>query len=190
MENSVTTVTIKPQNKRFLLIGINGSGKTTTALKLAKASGKKIIVLDDIVHPAYSDFDIITVQQLPRWKGTNCVLIIEDIEAAINAVWHNLANAFVIIEDSGRFMNSNIPSSVKTFIINHRKNNFDVAFMFHYLGEVPPYLCKVYNRMVLFKTGDNMTVKQPKWLDWHVITEKHKKVMKSSNINDCVVISR
>lgn len=188
--DTIIAPTTTPQNKRFLLIGINGSGKTTAALTLAKASGKKIVVLDDVVHPAYTGFDVITVEQLPRWKGTNCVVIIEDIQVAIDAVWDNLANAFIIIEDSARFLRSNMPQRVMVFVINHRKQNFDVAFMFHYLGEVPPYLCKIYNRMVLFKTGDNMEVKQQKWLDWHVILEKHKKVMKSKNNNDCVVISR
>lgn len=177
-------------NKLYLFIGGRGTGKTTACLKVAKASRKKNMVMDDVVHPAYNGFERISVNDVASWKGSNCIVNVTDLDEALRAIGYNQSNVFCTIEDSSRFIGSNISGAVKTFIINHRKINADIAFMFHSLKEVPPYLATNYNKMVLFKTGDNTEVNQPKWLDWKLIKAKHEKIMKSKNNNDCVVIDK
>lgn len=177
-------------NRLYLFIGGRGTGKTTACLKVAKASGKRIIILDDVVHPAYESFDRISVKDIANYKGNNCVVNINDLDVSLMDIGRYQSNIFCTIEDSSRFIGSNISKAVRTFIINHRKINADIAFMFHSLKEVPPYLATNYNKMVLFKTGDNTEVNQPKWLDWNLIKSRHQKVMKSKSYNDCVVIDK
>lgn len=178
------------KNKRYVFVGIQGSGKTTACLKVAIASKKRIMVLDDVVHEAYSSFERISQDDIATWKGQNCVVDLVNLDDALIQIGYHQANVFLIIEDSARYIESHVSNAVKTICINHRKINIDIAFMFHFLGEVPPYICKVFNRMVVFKTGDNMEVKQQKFLEWHTIVEKHKKVMKSKDANACCVIDK
>ncbi len=176
-------------NELFLIVGTLGVGKTTITLELAKATGKKIIVLDDVVHKAYSDFETITTEGLPQLKG-NCVVMMEDFDLTLEALANTQRNACVIVEDAGRYVSSNISMSVKRFIINHRKFNFDVFFMFHYLNEVPPYICKQYSKMLLFKTGDNLVKEQNKWSNWETIKKKAAIVKKHKSFNHFEIITK
>lgn len=180
-------------NEVFLFVGRKGVGKTTKALELAfamaKASNRSVIVLDDMVHPAYASFDKITQSELPNWNGTKCVCLFDDLDSVLNDLTEYKANAVVVLEDCSRFISANISQAVKAFIINHRKLNFDVFFMFHFLNDVPPYICKQYSKMLLFKTGDNTEVKQQKWANWHSIVKKLQKCLQHKSYNHCEIVS-
>ena len=175
-------------NECLLVIGRKGCGKTTIALELARVTQKKIIVFDDLVHPAYSSFDRIECNELTKPLKGNTVVFIEDLDVAIQKTVATQRNAAIIIEDSARFISSNISVSVKTLIINHRKFNFDLFFMFHSFTDVPPYLCKMYTGIVLFKVGDNLDKEQAKWSNWHKIKAVASKVNKHKSFNHSEII--
>lgn len=176
-------------NEILLFIGRKGTGKTTRAIQLAKATNKKIIVLDDLVHPAYDGFETIHESDLHKWKGKHARLMFDSLDSTLNTLSHYQTNAVIIIEDSSRYISANVSKAVTSFIINHRKFDFDVYFMFHFLNDVPPYLCKQYGKLVLFKTGDNIEVKQQKWSNWHSILKKLEKALKHKNYNHCEIVS-
>ena len=175
-------------NECLLVIGRKGCGKTTITLELAKVTGKKIITLDDLVHPAYKSFDTVDCNDLTKPLKGNTVVFIEDLDIALQKISHTQRNAAIIIEDSARFISSNISASVRTFIINHRKFNFDIFFMFHSLTDVPPYLCKNYTGIVLFKVGDNLDKEQTKWSNWQHIKSIASKVNKHKSFNHSEII--
>lgn len=168
-------------NYMVLAIGQKGVGKSSQALKMAIATGKTIIVLDDVVNSVYVGFERIKREQLPNWKGARCIVEIDDFDECLKTLSQCQRNAFIICEDSSRYISSNISLTVKTFIVNHRKFNYDVAFMFHYLGEIPPYICKQYTHMLLFKTADNLNVTQNKWMAWHIIKPKAEAARKNKS---------
>lgn len=64
-------------------------------------------------------------------------------------------NAFIIFEDAAKYISPNVSEDCKGFIIDKRKRNFDIAFMFHTLADVPPYIARNWQAMVLFKTQDD-----------------------------------
>jgi len=41
--------------------------------------------------------------------------------------------------------------------------------MFHSLSDIPPYLCKNYNTLIIFKVDDNLDVPQRKFNQWELI---------------------
>lgn len=176
-------------NKCYLCVGRKGTGKTTIAQQLAKVSGKKICVIDTDDHPSYAAYDLYQPQNLHKWKTGNIRVITSEPERVMYLVNRHCSNAFIIIEDAAKILSANVSRPVKAFIIDHRKRNFDLLLMFHFLQDVPPYVAKQYDHMVLFKTGDNMDVKQNKFANWHTISAKAKRILKNPSFNYCEKIN-
>lgn len=180
---------IKRLNKCFLFIGRRGTGKTTLARKMAKAMGRKLIIVDTDDHPSYLDIPVINLEQLKTFSGDACRVIESDIDQVFIILNHYQSNAVIICEDASKYVTANISKAVRSFLIDMRKRNFDVIMMFHFLSDVPPYLCKQYDQMVLFKTGDNIQVTQNKFANWHTIVTKLKRILKHKDYNYCETIS-
>lgn len=176
------------RNCLYLLVGRKFTGKTTIGLQMAKASGKKIIAIDTDEHPAYGDFKRYTLSNLHTWKEGNAKVVTDNPEAALVIINKCCSNAFVICEDAGKYVSANIQQDVKSFIIDHRKRNLDVIFMFHFLADVPPYVCKQYDYMVMFKTGDNLDEKQKKFANWHKIHERMMRIQAVKDMHYCEMI--
>ena len=85
MAFKIEKATRKKQKLRLLVEGLSGSGKTMSALILAKALGKKICVIDseDSSASLYEDiceFDVINMQ--PPYSPNNLIMAIEQLEKA------------------------------------------------------------------------------------------------------------
>lgn len=171
------------RNHLYLIVGRKFTGKTTVTLKMAKASGKKIVVIDTDEHPAYNDFKKVPLKELHKWESGNIKVVTEYPEAALRIINKCCSNAFVICEDAGKYVSPNIQNDVKRFIIDHRKRNIDAAFMFHFLADVPPYVCRQFDFMVMFKTGDNVDSPQSKFPNWHKIIEKQKRILANPDMH-------
>lgn len=177
------------RNLMYLIVGKKFTGKTTVTLKLAFASGKKICVIDTDEHPAYNDFKKVPLKELHKWREGNIKVITSNTEAAFTILNKCCSNAFIICEDAAKYVTSNPSLPVKSFIIDHRKRNFDTAIMFHFFGDVPPYVCKQYDYMVMFKTGDNLQKNMEKFSNWHLIQEKALRIKSNPDMHYCESIS-
>jgi hypothetical protein len=176
-------------NKKYIAVGRMGTGKTTLARQFAAASGLKICVVDTDDHPSYSDLELYNPANLDKWKKGNIRIITSDPEKVLLQLNRYCSNAFIIIEDAAKYITSNVGKDIKRFIIDTRKRNFDVVFMFHFLADVPPYLAKQYDHMLLFKVGDNLKTELKKFANWHVILEKAIRVNKHKSYNYCEKIN-
>jgi energy-coupling factor transporter ATP-binding protein EcfA2 len=184
---------IEPRlNFLILVIGKPGTGKTTVTMEIAKQlqdeTGRKIIVVDTDFHPSYSNIKQVPLHKLKTWNGSICKIVESDIDLVCDRLRKYQRNAFIMFEDASKYVEPNLTNSQKRFVIDYRKCNFDVAFMFHYLGDVPPRLCKMYNQVLLFKTEDDLTVKQPKFSNWHIISKVAQSVKQHPNFNYCEAI--
>ena len=180
-------------NKLYLFIGSQGTGKTTICREFANAflnlsAQNKIIVVDTDAHPFYNDYTVVNIDELAMCKSK--LIRCEDADDSIlfNELNTFQRNAFIIFEDAAKYISSNVSTALKRCIIDKRKRNFDLAFMFHSFSDVPPYIAKNYQAIILFKTGDNYEVKQPKFSNWHTIKEAAMKLQKDKNFNAHTVI--
>ena len=85
MAFKIEKATRKKQKLRLLVEGLSGSGKTMSALILAKTLGKKICVIDSEDNSAslyedICDFDVINMQ--PPYSPNNLIMAIEQVEKA------------------------------------------------------------------------------------------------------------
>lgn len=177
-------------NYLLLFIGTLGTGKTTSALKLARATGKKIIVIDRVRHPAYNDWETISAEGLKTWNGKECRHIYENLKDTLEILSKYQNNCCIMFEDCGPDWGGNLSRFQEYFIVDHRKYDFDLILMYHFLSEVSPYVCKQYTKIVLLKTGDDLTTKQSKWPNWFTIQKKALKLKNNKDFHACEVISR
>jgi len=164
-------------NQIIIVAGRRGSGKTTFAKKLVSCSPLKALVLDTFDHPDYRNLKQIQPDQLPRWKAGNVRLFNGDPVENCQLIFNTVHNSMVVFEDARRYIEPTIQKPIRQGIVEHRNKNVDLIFMFHNLKDVPPYLCSMYNSLVLFKTNDNMKVRQEKYSNWDEISEVHNRVM-------------
>lgn len=182
-------------NRRYLFVGDLGTGKTSVCYEFAKAfmdinNLNKTIIVDTDPHPFYNDFTTVNLDTL---KHCNDALIrCEDAneDELFTTLNKHQRNAFVVFEDAAKYISPNISKAVKTFIIDHRKRNFDVAFMFHFLSEVPPYIASCYTHLILFKTNDDAKNNYTKFPNWATIKTQMLALKKSKDHHAFKVITK
>jgi hypothetical protein len=166
-------------NKIILVVGRRGTGKTTFAKKLISVSPLKVLILDTFDHPDYRGIKSIVPDQVARWKSGNVRLYTGDPVENCQIIFDSVYNSLIVFEDARRYIEPTIQKSIRQGIVEHRNRNNDLVFMFHNLKDVPPYLCSMYNSLVLFKTNDNTKVRQDKYSNWEEIISVHERVMKN-----------
>lgn len=174
-----------------LAVGQRASGKTTSTIALAEASGKKIIVVDIDFHPRYQDWDKVDHVELKKWDGNRCLVLVdeEQIEEALKVLMKYHSNAFVILEDCQRFVSQMVQPTIKKFIIDHRKHGFDVALMYHALKFVPPFIAMNYNILILHKTQEDASNNlNGKYGNWELIRRKMQLVKQNKDPHYCELI--
>ena len=178
-------------NKKYLLVGLTGTGKTYTALQLAAKRKKRLIVVDEDNNPAYLKLPSVPLESVPTYSQSNSFRIITpDVPQALNYLDMYHANAFIIMEDCGKYLSANIDNDTNRFLKNHRHRNFDVAMMFHYLNEVPPRVCNMHDFLLLFKTGEDEKRSLTKFGNWHVIKQAVVQVAAAKDYHKFLIVPK
>jgi hypothetical protein len=168
-------------NETILIIGRRQTGKTTfTKEKLIARQSQKTLVVDTFDHPSYREFKELHPDRIIEWqkkvqKGLYRVYQGNPI-SNLETLFTNVYDAFLILEDAAKYLDSNIPRSVKQGFIDHRNRGLDLAIMFHNFSDVAPYIVKMCNRIVLFRTNDNLQIPQHKFYNWNEIEERQQRI--------------
>lgn len=164
-------------DKRFnyvsVLVGDRGTGKTTwlkgdpsVNIKGLFPSyleqNKKVLITDTLDHPAYREFPMIRMEQIPRWKKGVYRLIIrpDEFVPAIEYFQEHIWNALVVVEDAYKVMQERIPKPVSRYIIDTKQKNVDMIFMYHTWGWVVPKLATICDAFEIFKTEDSPEIRK------------------------------
>jgi hypothetical protein len=173
---------MEPRDQEILLfVGRKKTGKTTLAKKLAATQHSKVLCIHTFPHPAYAEdpnYKRLLASQFHRFTTGKAIawdMPPLDLLAAAMAQIHN---AFVICEDSTKYIRSNVSNDVINAIIDHRNKGLDLVFMFHSLLDVPPFLARNYNRMVLFKTDERQdkVERMDKFPNIEIVARAHEAV--------------
>ncbi len=178
------------ENIAIIYAGKRFTGKTTTCLQMAAKTGKRIFILNEGSHPSYDHWEHISNDQIKHYRGDKVVITVEDnINEICAALLSYQANAFIVFEDCQKYIPQTISrGGLRSMIIDMRKRNFDLAFMYHTLTFVPPYIASMYNMLVLFKTTDSFDSSIKKFPNYQTIKKKGLAINKHKNIHHCEVI--
>lgn len=87
----------------------------------------------------------------------------------------------LVMEDAVKYLEANVPKQIKTGFIDNRNRGIDIIVMFHALSDVPKYLARMYNDLVLFKTDENIKECKSRFSNFGAIEAAHNLLMESEN---------
>lgn len=147
--------------ERILLVGTNGTGKSTLANKIIKAilegnNKRALAVLPDDSEPIFRDYN-----ELQRSE----IQYINQVQNKFNKVYFDNGKLFddiqkyfrngVLVLDDARFYTGAIDDGLRKLFIRSRQNNVDIVFICHGLSEIPPSLITFATKIILLNTVDS-----------------------------------
>lgn len=151
-------------NKIAGIFGKRGSGKTEYLrgnkefgivgfIAPALQKGQKVLIVDTLDHPSYSDIPIIKIENLLSWKK-GCYRIYVPVYQMpqLLEVVSNIWNALIVFEDARKYIKKTIPDPVLKLIGDSKQQNVDIIFMYHSFSHAPKDLYSYLEYIELFKT--------------------------------------
>lgn len=144
------------------ILGEPGCGKTTLALQLAKATGKKkVLIIDESLDvAAYKQYPIINagdpkaVQQQKWMRSTYDPG--QDVFQNLKA---NFKHGVLLLDDCSNFVDFSSQSkemkALRSIFAMRRHLDIDIIFMSHGFTLVPNFFYPFLSHLVLFKTTDS-----------------------------------
>lgn len=152
-----------------VIIGHTGEGKTHFTKNFLLKSGKKNYVFD--INNEYANF-----------KDTEIEL--EDFNKFTKNCLEKTDTNFVF-EDATGFMSGKTEDVMKKIVIKKRHSRNNLIFLFHSIQDVPPFIFRLSNFVVLFRTNDlakSVKEKEPKilkqYLELRKMPKHSKKIIK------------
>ena len=176
-------------NQIIIIVGGKGTGKTTFALKLLGKSPKKTLIIDTLDHPAYRQYPAITVDKLKLWKSGTYRIFTGDPVVNMIECNKNVWNANIILEDAFKYLSFNMKKDEIKLFSDSKQHNQDIVIMFHALKQIPSYLATVADKLVIFKTNEQLAARSAKFYNWHDILTAHSRAMHSKNPFYCEVVN-
>ncbi len=177
-------------NQRILVVGAPGTGKTHFTKQLIQTQSlDRVVIIDDIDHPAYREFPIYDVEVFPRWKpkprenGEKTVirLLLSDAEIDYTESFETIAktanNTLLVFEDATKYMNAKTLPYMKRLLANSKQNNVDILLLFHAFSTVQPTILNMVSGIVLFKVAippKSYSSKLGNWQELQAAYERNK----------------
>lgn len=176
-------------NQIIIIVGGKGTGKTTFALRLLEKSRKKTLIVDTLDHPAYRHIPPVNIDKLKLWRSGTYRIFNSDPVAVMNECNSNVWNANIILEDAFKYLSFNLKKDEIKLFSDSKQHNQDIIIMFHALKQIPSYLATVADKIVIFKTNEQLARNSNKFYNWHEIMFTHSRVMKHKDMHYCEVVN-
>ena len=175
-------------HKIILLVGRRKCGKTTFA-NLLLAKRKRVLVIDTFDHPSYRAFTAIPGASVAAIKSGHFRTFNQNPITTLETVFTAMYDCTMVMEDAVKYLDSNIPKHIKAGFIDSRNRGLDIIIMFHSLADVPPYLARMYNDLVLFKTDENIKMSKDKFSNYFIIEKAHSALIADKNLHAKKIIT-
>lgn len=164
------------QTKRLIIIGTNGTGKTTFSRKLAETeinNGGKVLILT----PDFSEWtDVDEVFDIKKINNIGKIIYEPGFDrkgihtpGTIERVWNEFHDGLLIADDFKAFgidTNSNEGDFLRKLWIRSRQKMIDLAFAAHGFDQVvPTFIFAHCSDIVLYRTTDSITSNKIKDID-------------------------
>jgi len=144
----------EPDN--IAMFGFTGVGKTKFAMDCIE--GQSAICLSNAPRDrSFIDIPLIASDKVGTVVGDGKIYKVHEPFNLLKAI-ENISNLYyngnVLYDDLRSVLKGNLAGSVETMIGQVRHNGSDQFFSFWNLNHIPPFLCDMTSKVVLFKTGE------------------------------------
>lgn len=166
-------------NIRMVIIGAQGTGKTTFAKKAADKYGKKVLVIvPDDYERAWHPYPIIQLKDVSRMTtGKRRVIYDPDDKEFMLNLRNQFSNGLIIWDDSKTYFNTHQRVfELEKMMIRSRQTNVDHFFMYHGFSAIPGLLWTYTTDIALFNTHDSHQRSKDKILNYEVMEKRMAEV--------------
>ena len=137
----------------FIIVGTNGTGKTTLLNKLISQTNRKALIVDPDGREWDEVAQIDSSQAGDLKKGYGRILdpSSEDLEKLIE-----FKNGSLVLDDCRFYLRSRMEEAIRRVLIRRRQNANDIFAVAHGLTEVPASFYTFATHLVCFKTNDSL----------------------------------
>ena len=137
-----------------LVIGMPGTGKTTTLKKLIKQNSKKALIIDEKDDPSWKNIPRVPPHALNAWKKGTKRIFEPDIKEVLALIAKHVRNAILVFDDASGYLDYFREKNLRRILIDRRHYNLDIFFTFHSLSMCSIDIYNNANYILLFKTND------------------------------------
>lgn len=142
--------------KCIAIVGIEGSGKSTLSINIAKNIDKKILIIEpDKFGETFQDLEIISNIKVVKRKRKKVSRIIY-YKGIFEDIMLNIRNYTIIFDDFRMIKEylDRLPNEIKTIIARRRHMNNDIILSLHGFNDVPARMYQHISHFIIFKTRD------------------------------------
>ena len=141
------------QSLFFIIVGTNGTGKTTLLNKLINEKGGKALIVDpDGLE--WQQVEEIRSEQAGELKSGQAKILFPQPEDIENLMEYQ--NGSLVLDDCRFYLRSRLDESIRRILIRRRHNSIDVFAVAHGLSEVPASFYTFATHLICFKTNDSL----------------------------------
>ena len=165
-----------------LIIGRKGTGKSTYISKIIDNTEKPEIIF---ISPKIAKYRIINESKKVLLMNQFSLISSDLLNEEIN-------NSLLLFDDCKQYINSNpnehLTKKFIDFLIESRHKNNSIYFVFHSFSQVNERFFSLIDRIILFKTMDNITKFKNLFSDYETIEKNFNEINKSKNDHDSIII--
>lgn len=166
--SNMTTMTV--------LLGTNGTGKTTAVKNIAKLSGQRVLVItpDDREWTEYpltelrsghsEDFQFAGIRR-HIWNDKHTLKMLQYFQ-----------NGLIIFDDCRAYLRASTADEIRQLLIRRRQRNVHIMVSGHGFTEVPPVFFTFATDFILFFTRDNIKRREAYIRNFEAVQNKQEEV--------------
>jgi len=141
------------QSLFFIIVGTNGTGKTTLLNKLINETNRKALIIDPDGMEWRNVKEIDPSQCADFSSGQAKILApsVEELEEVIH-----FQNGSLVLDDCRYYLRARMDETIRKILIRRRHNSIDCFAVAHGLSEVPASFYTFATHLICFKTNDSL----------------------------------
>ena len=147
-------MTMKRKTELNLVVGVNGTGKTTFLEKEVLSKYKKALVLT----PDNSEWKTLPVVRADELKFFNGIgKMIYTGPEILTTISRRFYGGALILDDALAYLNEQTPATMQYIYIRRRQFGIDIYLVAHGLRQIPPKAFSFASWLILFNTVENFS---------------------------------
>lgn len=132
------------QNMSTVVIGTNGTGKSTLCEKILLESGKRCLIVDHAgkakIWHKYDYLDIAQKSEIENWNNVRRIPYTGYKEETFELIFNNIEKGIVLFDDCRHYIKSNMDHQpmLEKLMIDYRHLELDLFFVVHSVNHLPP----------------------------------------------------
>ncbi len=153
--------------KMCVLLGTNGTGKTTLLHKILQSSGQRCLVITphDMEWGDYPTTELRTSEDF-MFTGICRHIFDDDKKNGTLKRLEYFKRGIIVFDDCRAYLDAGTAKEIHQLLISRRQREVDIFAVGHGFNEVPPKFFTFSTEIILFRTTDNIVTRKDRLNDY------------------------